>query len=426
MKYLCIILSVISFFFSGRMALSQENFRSGYIITNSNDTLHGSIQYKGARQTALKCTFRPDNTDEITDFLPGQISGYRFTEGKFFVSRSVEQNGLPGMVFLEFLIQGKANIYALRDTEGSRMFIETQKDGFLELTDPERTIHSDSGYYYAPRKYYGKLRYMLADCPQIIPKINKVNLQPKPMIRLAKDYHNLVCPDEACTVFERKIKPIKVGISVHAGPVIKQISLGGLIDSDTRPGYSAGVSFRFSNVFFSDERFSLETGITMVKNNTFTFKNAENNAQSEKVTYLNKIYYINKYDEIYYSDNYIKVKSLETNTQLGILSIPLTLNYTYPGNKLRPGIGLGGVFSMITGQNEDFNYEPFSDRFGKTFPVKHIGYVINASLRYKTGQKSSLGFDLRYFIETSLFDANEIYRCKSHTFIAQIRYNFYW
>jgi len=426
MKYLCTILTLFSVVFSGRMALSQENFRSGYIITNSNDTLHGSIQYKGARQTALKCTFRPDNSDEITVYLPGQISGYRFNEGKFFVSRSVEQNGLPVMVFIEFLIKGKANIYALSDNEGSRMFIETEKDGFLELTDPERTIHNDSGYYYAPRKYYGKLRYMLADCPQLIPKINRVSLQPKPMIRLAKDYHNLVCPDEACTVFERKIKPIKVGISVNAGPVVKYIRLGKLIESDNRPGYSAGVSFRFSNIFFSDERFSLETGITMVKNNTFTFRTTENNPLAEKVTYLNKSYYINKYDEFYLSDYYIKVKSLEVDTKLNSLSIPLTINYTYPGNKLRPGIGLGGVFSLITGQNKDLKYDFFSDRYGKTFPVKHIGYAINASLRYKTGQKSSLGFDLRYLIETSFYDANEFYRCETYTFIAQIRYNFYW
>lgn len=426
MKYLSVILTVFSIVFSGRMALSQENFRSGYIITNSNDTLHGSIQYKGARQTALKCTFIPDNSNEITDYLPGQISGYRFNEGKFFVSRSVEQNGLPVMVFIEFLIKGKANIYALSDNEGSRMFIETEKDGFLELTDPERTIHNDSGFYYAPRKYYGKLRYMLADCPQLIPKINRVSLQPKPMIRLAKDYHNLVCPDEACTVFERKIKPVKVGISVNAGPVIKQISLGGLIESDNRPGYSAGVSFRFSNIFFSDERFSLETGISLIKNNTFTFRSAENNTLSEKVIYRNKSYYINKYDEFYLSDNYIKVKSLEVDTKLNLLSIPLTINYTYPGNKLRPGIGLGGVFSLITGQNEDLKYELFTNRFGRTFPVKHIGYAINASLRYKTGQKSSLGFDLRYLIETSFYDANEFYRCETYTFIAQIRYNFYW
>jgi hypothetical protein len=426
MKTLFAAFAITSVFLFQNISLAQDNYRKGYIITNENDTIYGLLQNRSSKQAGRQCNFKQNEEAETSSYLPGQIIGYRFDEGKYYISKIITQYGQEQTVFLEFLIKGKANFYALNDNEGSRFFIETEKDGFVELTDHEKIVRTDSGTFYSSNKYMGKLLYIMADYPQLATVINQTDLQSKPLIHLAKEYQTLACPTEECTVFEKRFKPVSVGISFHGGVVMKNLNMGDRIISDNRIGFCGGASIRFRNILYSNERISLETGINLIKNNTFIFKSSESNTQSEKVIYYDKGYYINKFDEVYFSDNYIKVKSLETETKISTLSIPVIVHYSFLSKKLRPGMGIGGIFSFVTSQNENLNYEFFSDRYGKTFPDKLAGFVVNASLKYKTGTKSSLELDLKYLIESSLGDVNQFYRYKTKSILAQIRYNFYW
>lgn len=426
MKTLLAAFVITSIFLFQNISLAQDNYRKGYIITNENDTIYGLLQTRSSRLAGKQCIYKQNEDAVAIRYLPDQIAGYRFDEGKYFISKTITQFRQEQKVFLEFLIKGKANIYSLDDNEGSRFFIETEKDGFIELSEPEKTITTDSGTFYISKKYRGKLMAIMADYPQLVPVVNETDLQPKPLIHLSKEYQNLVCPTEECTVFEKRFKPIKVGISVHGGAVIKNLNMGGRIVSDNGVGYCVGASIRFRNILYSNERISLETGINLIKNNTFTFKSAESNTQSEKVIYDNKVYYINKFSQVYISDNYIKVKSLETETEISTITLPIIVHYSFLSKKLKPGIGIGGVFSFVTSQNDNLKYEFFSDRYGKTFPEKLAGFVMNASLKYKTTIKSSIELDLKYIIESSMGDINEFYRFKTKSILAQIRYNFYW
>ena len=55
---------------------AQNDFRAGYIITNSNDTVFGEIDYRGDILMGKLCKFKTNGN--IVDYLPSQISAYRF------------------------------------------------------------------------------------------------------------------------------------------------------------------------------------------------------------------------------------------------------------------------------------------------------------------------------------------------------------
>ena len=87
MKYL-IAIGILVFLSIIRLN-AQSDFRNGYIIDNNNDTIHGLIDYKGNHANAKKCIFKKDNNSQNQIFTPEEIKGYRFTDSKYYVSKSV-------------------------------------------------------------------------------------------------------------------------------------------------------------------------------------------------------------------------------------------------------------------------------------------------------------------------------------------------
>lgn len=79
---LCIILLLCLLNLNG-----QTNFRPGYVITNSNDTLQGLIDNKGDVKNAKNCEFKESADAKVKEFKPFGIKGFRFKDDKYFVSK---------------------------------------------------------------------------------------------------------------------------------------------------------------------------------------------------------------------------------------------------------------------------------------------------------------------------------------------------
>ena len=103
-------------FLTAGTLFAQTNFKSGYVIKLSGDTIFGEIDYRNDVRMAKKCSFRSNANAPVIDYKPEDIFGYHFTDSKYFVSEVV--NGQR--YFLEFLIKGKINIYDLKDDNGYR------------------------------------------------------------------------------------------------------------------------------------------------------------------------------------------------------------------------------------------------------------------------------------------------------------------
>lgn len=196
---------------------AQPDFRPGYIIKFSGDSLVGKIDYRSDLIMANKCRFKNYN-DEIFEFTPDDVVAFRFIDSKFYVSREV--NGKK--VFLEYLIKGKVNIYYLYDDTGEHYFLDKEDVPLTEIppyTEELRVVNKKNVLYESTR-HMGVLSYYMQDAPNIQPKIKSVK---KPehwnLIKLAEQYHNAVCEDEKCIIYEKKQTSGKVILEVLGGTI---------------------------------------------------------------------------------------------------------------------------------------------------------------------------------------------------------------
>lgn len=259
-------ISLVIFLTAGTL-FAQTNFKSGYVIKLSGDTIFGEIDYRNDVRMAKKCSFRSNANAPVIDYKPEDIFGYHFTDSKYFVSEVV--NGQR--YFLEFLIKGKINIYDLKDDNGYRFFLKKDSSGIVEMPYEEGIRYRDNkAYMYESTKHMGILSYAMQDFPELKSRIEKIKKpEHKSLIKLAEDYHNAVCTDEKCIIYEKKMPAFTVNLEAVAGDamyyyhyysnnILKQPAFTtGLLAHIWMPMTSENLFFRtgfiYSNLNFNDK-----------------------------------------------------------------------------------------------------------------------------------------------------------------------------
>jgi hypothetical protein len=203
--------------FASGLLVAQSNFKPGYIITTTSDTVYGTIDYRGDLIMGQVCKFRPGGKGKYDRYTPFDIIAFRFIEGKYYVSKEYKGNHY----FLEFLINGIVKIYFLRTIDTDYYLME--KDGHNLTEIPYEESYRNNGntrYRYRSNTHYGILNYYMNDAPDFYSRIMDIN---KPthqnLIRLAEDYHYKVCDEETCVIYEKKIPLFKVNLELSRGPI---------------------------------------------------------------------------------------------------------------------------------------------------------------------------------------------------------------
>jgi len=170
-----------------------------------------------------KCSFRSEEGIE-TVYTPFDIKAFRFTNSKYYVSRDL--NGK--LAFLEYLVKGKVNVYYQRDSKGDHYYMDNETIKLSEIPYKEEIRHVREKDIFTPNKVYiyrspahkNFLALYLQDAPQLKSRIYKIK---KPehhsLIVLAEDYHNIVCKDERCVVYDKKPPIIKIDLESEVGMV---------------------------------------------------------------------------------------------------------------------------------------------------------------------------------------------------------------
>ena len=95
-----------------KKTIAQEiSFEKGYMIKLNHDTIHGLIAYRNDHQNSKSCIFRKNNQAEPETFKPGEIKGYRYTNGRYYVTKEIEIGDSLRKRFVEFFLDGIANLY---------------------------------------------------------------------------------------------------------------------------------------------------------------------------------------------------------------------------------------------------------------------------------------------------------------------------
>lgn len=208
-------LILVVFLLTTGLLNAQTDFRPGYVISLNGDTISGEIDYRGDQLMATICRFKSNDGKEV-EYTPEDIIGYRFTDSKYFVSKELEGK----KVFLEFLIKGQMNIYYYRDEKGDHYFVEKADIELTELPYEEgiKLDEDGIGTKYKTTKHLLLLTYLMQDAPMLRPKIENLGKpEHNQLIKLAEDYHNIVCKDNKCVIYVKKQTPVRVELVVVGG-----------------------------------------------------------------------------------------------------------------------------------------------------------------------------------------------------------------
>lgn len=215
MKYFILFSALCSLMISNISA--QSDFRNGYIVTNTNDTVYGLIDYRGDRASSKRCIFKKDINSEKQEFSPNDLKFYRFIDSKYFAVKSIESEGKKDLLFLEYLIDGAVDIYYYREQSGDHFFLDSGDDKLIELKNEQKEVNiNNQDYLVDSKEYIDQLKYSFRDSPAISQKVDNIDFEKKSLIKIALDYHEVTCPDKECIIYEKKIPRLKLKF----GPLI--------------------------------------------------------------------------------------------------------------------------------------------------------------------------------------------------------------
>ena len=255
------------------VVLAQTNPQPGYIITNENDTIMGTIDYLTDYKNMYACHFRADGAEEFQKYKPGEISGYRLTNnGIFYVTRTFLVGDQEETIFAEYLLKGGISLYYARDSH-NQYYYWVDEDGKVArmVYDGQRTdVPADENTF--RKRRISEVSQMLGKSLDAQQRLWKTNYTTMDLVGLTREYDETYCTDAGeCVqfVFDSKKKfGVKVKFRVEAGVHFNSVKNKHYVrenwmeTSCTSPYFGVGADFqvpRFSN------HLSLETLLTIDK-----------------------------------------------------------------------------------------------------------------------------------------------------------------
>jgi hypothetical protein len=362
---------------------SQNDWKTGYIIKNSGDTVFGMIENRDSKANSNHCYFRKDEVSETFRYGPTELEGYRIHDGKFYVSKNIAGGDSIRKLFLEFLIEGRVNVFHYKDDK-SHFFIE--KEGKLHELINTTIIKEINGtkYFIDQKEYLGLLNSLMKDA-NIESFIDKSRLESKSLIKIAKNYHERVCTNEQCIIYEKKIKPVHATLGFHIGESINRFNFGDELISDYRMSSYLGCRVEFENIINYSENLTLQVDLNVQKFSKYNFKEK---FKFTTISYNGSYYTI--YDETYTNGQ----KDIDIDLKAVVLKLPVVVNYTFSKGKIRPYLGLGISNTVVVSQNKDFIYTIFYHEFNQSIPTYLLGFVGRLGCKYVLKNNHAIYTDL--------------------------------
>jgi len=389
--FLCLL--AISFF----TVSAQTDFRPGYIITNSLDTVHGLVDYRGEMRNMKVCTFKESIEGVAKEFLPGDIFGYRYIDtGKFFVTKKINTEEFSDTVFVEFLLNGISNLYYYRSNNYSAYFIDSEGSELLELRSKKTEIKQGRRTFVTQdNRYLGVLIYALSDCPEIRKDIYKAGLSHKSLIEITRKYHDYKCSDEVCIIYEKKIPVLRVELKPTIGYAISKIA--------------------FKNHELEQVNFQTSSSAVAALSLNFIVPR-----WNEKITFLVNLAFNKDY---YYGSHFIH-NNLYYHIYTTNATSSIYIKYTYPKYKFRPEL-FAGVFgnSVINSDTKIYREDLFSNVVYTSEENPNLFNKLNSGITGGLGVEYKLHKKLRAFTNFSFLYGRSIQELRMQTIITSYRFS---
>lgn len=293
---------------------AQGDFKPGYIIALNQDTIRGEIKSGSESRNAQVCVFRTGKDAEASEFHPGEIQAYRFTNGKYYVTMDVEEDGVKKKVFIEYLVNGMADLYYLREQNSEQYYIRKEGEDPLAITNIRM------------------LKAAFSDCYEIQSSLDKATLSHNSLISMTEKYHDYVCDGEVCINYAREASRLRLHVMPYVGYSMSTMRLRGenlfeLFDFELSKAPVFGVQLDLGSNRLG-EHFSFQLGAE--------FSNKSNPGYAEVTKYAGDFF------------------TYDVHLDGSFLSFRFGTRYAFSGNRVRPS--LGGGLEGAKFINPDFYY----------------------------------------------------------------------
>lgn len=292
----------------------QGDFKPGYIIDLNQDTIRGEIKSNSESRNAQICEFRTGNDAEASEYLPGEIQAYRFTNGKYYFTMDVEEDGVKKQVFVEYLVNGMADLYYLREQNSEQYYIRKEGEDALAITDIRL------------------LKAAFSDCYEIQSSLDKATLTHNSLISMTEKYHDYVCDGEVCINYSKEASRLRVHVMPYVGYSMSTLRIRGerlfdLFDFELSKAPVFGIILDLGSNRLGDH-LSFQLG----------------------TEYSNKSY-LGYAERTTFGGDYF---TYDVHLDAPFLSFQFGTMYAFSGNRVRPSLGGGLEFSKFI--NPDFYY----------------------------------------------------------------------
>lgn len=361
-------------------ANSDNRLKEGYIISLNGDTTKGFILAQESKDASETCIFKLNANSESKTYKPGEIAGYRYSDGKYYISKEIQIDPTTTkVVFLEFLIKGMANVYYYVD-DAEHYYIEKLPQGFTELTEKEVIIQNEKGKFIQPKKYKNKLMSILQDCPDINDEILTTTLTHKSLIKLTKDYHEKVCNTESCVIYEQNKLSPEVKYGVLLGLAINQYNFGYRVNTNYGNVFQIGAGLKISNLFMFNRHINVKASLIFEKDSkTYAFSLQKGDIYP--LTIDDEPYFLD-YEDYPQPPYMTPIKSeIKGDLEVMDLKIPITLNFDFNiSKKAIYTLGVGFSNKIILSQNENFKVNYFYDLYDQNIRTWLCGLIATTGI----------------------------------------------
>lgn len=380
---------------------SQPVFKNGYIIKNNNDTVFGLIEYKGNKTNSSDCVFKKNIESASQTYTPGDIKAYRFDQSKYYVSKVVSSGDKEELLFLEYLINGIVDVYYYFDGLAEHYFIDGGDNRLIDLKETSPEIITSNGKRYAQqsKQYRGILKYVFRQSPTISKKAETIQLNRKSLIDIAHAYHNEICKNEECIIYEKKDPHENIKFGLLAGLAGVTVSMADEIP--TKMIYFRNSDFGLTLYPFVG--FFMKANIPAIDAHLFFQYQGTLGSWNLKT-----------------SNSYVDVNNLNYLSEISIRQTFLgnkgVFKYEFnEGKKLRPNIHAGVYFNYSFILNYSCKYEihlSSGDLYSKgeaagyynPFSAINYGPVAGFGFVFDTPAKKAILLDIQYQREFGLWE----------------------
>lgn len=219
-RKLCLVIIIAGATFAGT-ATAQTNPKEGYIITNQNDTIHGTIDYLTETKSEHNCKFRKKGETEFKNYSPAQLKAYRSNNDDFYyVSKDIKIEENQDKLFAGYLVKGGMSLYHFLVLGKDYYLFEGENGETAQVMDASQVGYMNSSQKVESRKNMAQISRVFKEHPQELNNFNEGSFNDKDLSKIVVNYNNTYCKDHGdCVLYaqERGVNSQSIKVHILAG-----------------------------------------------------------------------------------------------------------------------------------------------------------------------------------------------------------------